>query len=53
MADKEEITTETVIKHFGFTPTTAKRYLCQLTEFGFLESHGGNRNRSYTKRTDT
>jgi len=27
--------------------TTAKRYLRQLTEYGFLESHGGNRNRTY------
>ena len=23
--------------------TTAKRYLRQLTEYGYLESHGGNR----------
>ena len=52
VADKDEITTEIVIKHFGFTPTTAKRYLRQLTEFGYLEAHGGNKNRSYTKRTD-
>ena len=52
MTDKDEITTEIVIKHFGFTPTTAKRYLRQLTEFGYLEAHGGNKNRSYTKRTD-
>ena len=50
MADKEEITTETIIEHFGFTPTTAKRYLRQLTEFGFLEAHGGNKNRRYTKK---
>ena len=50
MVDKEEITTEAIVQHFGFNPTTAKRYLRQLTEFGFLESHGGNRNRSYTKR---
>ena len=51
-ADNDEITTEIVIKHFGFTPTTTKRYLRQLTEFGYLEAHGGNKNRSYTKRTD-
>ena len=50
MVDKEEITTETIVLHFGFNTTTAKRYLRQLTEFGFLEAHGGNRNRSYTKR---
>jgi hypothetical protein len=24
-----------------------RSYLRQLTEFGYLESHGGNRNRSY------
>jgi Fic family protein len=42
VADKDEITTETIVAHFGFTPTTAKRYLRQLTEFGYLEAHGGN-----------
>lgn len=49
MADKEEIKTETIVRAFGFTETTAKRYLRQLAEFGYLEAHGGNRNRSYTK----
>lgn len=29
---------------------TAKRYLCQLTEFGYLEAHGGNKNRTYSKK---
>ena len=38
----EKITTETIVAHFGFTPTTAKRYLRQLTEFGYLEAHSGN-----------
>ena len=47
VTDKDEFTTETIVSHFGFTATTAKRYLRQLTEFGYLESHGGNRNRSY------
>ena len=47
MTNKETYTTETIVRQFGFTPTTAKRYLRQLTEFGYLESHGGNRNRSY------
>lgn len=32
------------------TETTAKRYLRQLTEFGYLEAHGGNRNKSYTRK---
>lgn len=50
MVDKEEITTDTIVSHFGFTATTAKRYLRQLTEYGFLEIHGGNKNRSYRKR---
>ena len=50
VADKDEITTEAVVEHFGFSPTTAKRYLRQLTKFGYLEAHGGNKNRSYTKR---
>lgn len=47
VADKESFSTEDIVRHFGFTPTTAKRYLRQLTEFGYLEAHGGNRNRSY------
>lgn len=50
MADKEEITTENIVTHFGFTATTTKRYLRQLTEFGYLEAHGGNKNRTYSKR---
>lgn len=51
MADKEEIKTEMIVSEFGFTETTAKRYLRQLTEFGYLEAHGGNRNRTYLKKT--
>ena len=47
MADKHEITTDQIVSKFGFTPTTAKRYMRQLTEFGYLESRGGNKNRSY------
>lgn len=46
-SDKDLITTEMVVNHFGFTPTTAKRYLRQLTQFGYLVSHGGNKNRTY------
>ena len=48
MADKDLITTEEIVSHFGFNPTTAKRYLRQLTEFGYLEAHGGNKNRTYS-----
>lgn len=47
VTNKEEITTEIIVQHFGFPPTTAKRYLRQLTDFGFLEAHGGNKNRTY------
>ena len=50
VVDKDHITTEVIVSHFGFTPTTAKRYLRQLTEFGYLEVHGGNKNRTYTKK---
>lgn len=50
VADKEEITTETIIQQFGFTATTAKRYLRQLTAFGYLEAHGGNKNRRYSRK---
>lgn len=49
VADKEEITTEIIVAHFGFAATSAKRYLRQLTEFGYLEAHGGNKNRTYSK----
>ena len=50
MADKEEIKTEHLVSKLGLTETTSKRYLRQLTEFGYLEAHGGNRNKSYTKK---
>ena len=49
MADKEEIRTENIVAHFEFAETSAKRYLRQLTEFGYLEAHGGNKNRTYSK----
>ena len=49
VADKDLITTEEIVSHFGFNPTTAKRYLRQLTEFDYLEAHGGNKNRTYSK----
>ena len=48
MVDKKETKTETIVQQFGFTATTAKRYLRQLTEFGYLAAKGGNRNRTYT-----
>ena len=51
VADKDQITTEEIVSHFDFNPTTAKRYLRQLTEFGYLEAHGGNKNRTYSKKS--
>ena len=51
VADKDQITTEAIVSHFGFNPTTAKRHLRQLTEFVYLESHGGNKNRTYSKKS--
>ena len=48
--DKDQITTEAVVDGFGFNPTTARRYLRQLAEFGYLEAHGANKNRSYCKK---
>ena len=51
VTDKDLITTEEIVSHFGFKPTTAKRYLRQLTEFGYLEAHGGNKNRTYSKNS--
>ncbi len=51
MADKGEITTDIVVSKLGYTATTAKRYMRQLTEFGYIEARGGNKNRSYSIRT--
>lgn len=48
MVDKDAITTEQVVTVFGYPKTTAKRYLRQLTSFGYLKQQGGNRNRSYS-----
>ena len=50
VADKDEITTETIVGRFGFPATSAKRYLRQLVEFGYLEARGGNKNRTYIRR---
>lgn len=50
MADKQNVTTDEVMSEFGFIATTAKRYMRQLTEYGYLEAHGGNKNRSYSIR---
>lgn len=47
---KDEITTEIITKQFNLTKTTAKRYLRQLTEFGYIEAQGGNKNRTYKKK---
>ncbi len=47
---KGEITTEIITKQFNLTQTTAKRYLRQLTEFGYIEAQGGNKNRTYKKK---
>ena len=50
VADKDEITTESIVSRFGFPATSAKRYLRQLVEFGYLEARGGNKNRTYIRR---
>ena len=52
VTEKDQITTEEIVSQFGFNPTTAKRYLRQLTEFGYLEAHGGNKNRTYSKKDE-
>ena len=48
LADKEETATENIIQEFCLTATTAKRYMRQLVEFGYVESHGANKNRTYS-----
>ena len=47
MGDNDTVTTERIVEQFGFNSTTAKRYLRQLTDFGYLKSMGANKNRSY------
>ena len=47
VVDKYEITTDEIVTHLGYPPTTAKRYLRQLSEFGYLEPIGSNKNRKY------
>lgn len=47
--DKAEFKTEDVVQRFGFTTTSAKRYLRHLVDFGYLEAHGGNKNRTFSK----
>lgn len=51
MAGKREVSTAEIISRFGLTATTAKRYLRQLTEFGYLEALGGNKNRTHVLKT--
>ncbi len=50
VSGRTEVKTEDIITRFGFSVTTAKRYLRQLVEFGYLESRGGNKNRKYEIR---
>ena len=38
-----------VVEKFNFSETSTKRYLRQLTEFGYLEASGGNKNRTYKR----
>ena len=47
--DKAEFKTEDIVQRFGFTTTSAKRYLRSLVDFGYLEAHGGNKNRTFSK----
>ena len=49
--DKDEIATEDIVRQLGFTSTSAKRYLRQLVEFGYMVAYGGNRNRTYRKKS--
>ena len=49
MVDKDEIKTEQLVSTMGYTETTARRYLRQLSAFGYLVPGGGNRNRTYKR----
>ena len=50
VADKEEVSTEAVVAQFGIPATSARRYLRQLAEFGYMEAQGANKNRTYAYR---
>jgi Fic family protein len=52
MSENSPVETKDIVDHFGYTTTTAKRYLRQLTTFGYLSSHGGNKNRRYTLKKE-
>lgn len=47
MVDKGDVSTQTIVSRFGLSPTTAKRYLRRLAEFGYIDAYGGNKNRTY------
>ena len=49
VADKKDFTSEMIVDRLGVSQTTAKRYLRQLVEMGYLVAHGGNRNRTYSR----
>lgn len=50
-SDTDAVTTEGIVREFGFPATSAKRYLRQLCRFGYIEAHGGNKNRTYSIAT--
>lgn len=50
VVDKDEVKTEMIVAEFGFSETSAKRYLRQLSEFGYLKPQGGNKNKSYIRQ---
>ena len=46
---KELITTDEIVNQFNYNPLIANQYLHQLTELGFLKTHGSDKNRTYKK----
>lgn len=49
VADKKDFTSEMIVDRLRVSQTTAKRYLRQLVEMGYLVAHGANRNRTYSR----
>ena len=49
VADKKNFTSEMIVNRLEVSQTTAKRYLRQLVEMGYLVAHGGNKNRTYSR----
>ena len=47
VAHKPVFSSKEIVSHFGFSETTVRRFLRKLLDLGYINSQGGNRNRTY------